>query len=220
MYRNIIFDLGGVVVEYAPRVFLVDHFLNEKLENQLYAITFGSEEWRQLDAGLITREQANAIIREKGAALGRSFEVDVILTDWFDMLKTKDDTVQLLKRLKKRGYRLFYLSNIPTDVLEILQARKFWRLFDGGVASCDIGINKPDPRIYQVLLQHYGLAASETIFVDDNRENAAAASQVGITGMHFRGLKPTLAQMLQLGISFDKKAPPVSQPQPVASDAQ
>ena len=62
LYRNIIFDLGGVLVEFTPRAFLVDHFMNEKLEDQLYAITFGSEVWLRLDAGLITREAANAIM--------------------------------------------------------------------------------------------------------------------------------------------------------------
>lgn len=217
MIRNVVFDLGGVVVDYEPRAFLVDHFLNEKLEDQLYEITFGSEEWKQLDANQITRAEGNRIMREKGAAMGRAFEVDVILTDWFDMLKTRDDTVQLLKRLKKRGYRLYYLSNIPTDVLDLISQRKFWRLFDGGIASCEIGVNKPDPRIFQALLYKYGLAAQETLFLDDNRENALAAYQLGIPAIHYRGLKPALANMIKLGVSFDKKAPPVNAPQPAVT---
>lgn len=129
MYRNIIFDLGGVLVDFSPETFLVDHFMNERTERKLYDITFGSEEWIQLDAGLITRAQANEAMRKKAAILGCSFEVDVILNDWFDMLKTKDEAVQLLKRLHHRGYRLFYLSNIASDVLELLQQRKFWRFF-------------------------------------------------------------------------------------------
>ena len=136
MYKNIVFDLGGVVVDFNPREFLVDHFLNEKLENQLYDITFGSAEWLKIDAGVLPRDQAYDIMREKGKALGYSFETEVILSDWFDMLNTKDDTVQLMKRLKKRGYRLFYLSNIADDVLDTLRQRRFWSLFDGGIASC------------------------------------------------------------------------------------
>ena len=119
MYQNIIFDLGGVVVDYAPREFLVDYFMNEKLEEQLFDITFGSEEWKKLDAGLITRQEAEAVMRRRGAELGHSFEVDAILSDWMDMLKTKDDTVQMMTRLKKRGYRLYYLSNIPAHVYDL-----------------------------------------------------------------------------------------------------
>ena len=86
MYRNIIFDLGGVVVDFHPRSFLVDHFMNERVEKQIYDITFGSQEWLALDAGLLTRQQANAIMRQKAAAIGRSFEVDVVLHDWYDKI--------------------------------------------------------------------------------------------------------------------------------------
>lgn len=214
MYRNIIFDLGGVVVDYDPRAFLVDHFMNEKLEEQLYELTFGSHEWWMLDADQITREEANEIFRARGKEIGRSFEMDVILTDWVDMLKTRDDTVQLMKRLKKRGYRLYYLSNIPKDVLELMRQRKFWAMFDGGVASCRAKMNKPDPRIYLALLYRYRLRPEETIFLDDNRENVAAARELGLAGIHFRSLKHALAQMIKLGVSFDKKAPPIAQPAP------
>ena len=70
MYQNIIFDLGGVVVDYAPREFLVDYFMNEKLEDQLFDITFGSEEWKQLDAGLISRHQ-----RRPCASAGRNWGI-------------------------------------------------------------------------------------------------------------------------------------------------
>ncbi len=220
MYRNIVFDLGGVVVDYAPREFLVDHFLNERLERQLYDLTFGSEEWRMLDADLITREEATRIFRQRGEEIGRSFEMEVILSDWVDMLKTRDDMVQLLKRLKKRGYHLYYLSNISWDVLELMKQRKFWNLFDGGLASCQLKINKPDPRIFQVLLYHCQLDLAETIFLDDNADNVAAARELGMAGIHFRSLKHALAQMIKLGVSFDKKAPPIDQmcePQPVGA---
>ncbi len=210
MYRNVIFDLGGVVVDYNPREFLVDHFMNEKLEDQLYEMTFGSQEWWMLDADLITREEAHEIFRARGKEIGRSFEMDVILSDWVDMLKTRDDTVQLMKRLKKRGYRLYYLSNIPKDVLELMKQRKFWAMFDGGLASCRAKMNKPDPRIYLALLYRYHLKPEETIFLDDNRENVEAARKLGIAGIHFRSLKHALAQMIKLGVSFDKKAPPVN----------
>ena len=183
-------------MDFDPREFLVDHFMNERVEDQLYDITFGSEEWLQMDAGLLTREEGDRIMREKGAALRRSFEVGVILDDWYDMLRTKDDTVQLIKRLKKRGYGVFYLSNISWDVLEMLQQRKFWQLFDGGVASCEVKLTKPDLRIYHALLAKYGLSAAESIFIDDNTANASAAFDADITGIHFKNVR-TLQRALQ-----------------------
>ena len=205
MYKNIVFDLGGVVVDFNPREFLVDHFLNEKLENQLYDITFGSAEWLKIDAGVLPRDQAYDIMREKGKALGYSFETEVILSDWFDMLNTKDDTVQLMKRLKKRGYRLFYLSNIADDVLDTLRQRRFWSLFDGGIASCEVHMLKPDLRIYQTLLQKYHLIASECVFINDNKINASAAFDADMVGIHFKNVRSLQKALKSYGVESEKK---------------
>ncbi len=205
MYKNIIFDLGGVVVDFNPREFLVDHFMNEKLEDALYAITFGSEEWLEIDAGLLSREEGERIMRQKGAELHRAFEVDVILDDWYDMLRTQNEVLQLIKRLKQRGYSIYYLSNISHDVLAMLRQRKFWKLFDGGVASCKVAVTKPDPRIYQALLKRYGLSATESVFVDDNESNAAAATQVSITGIPFKNVRTLQRALMGLGIDCDRK---------------
>lgn len=204
MYKNIIFDFGGVLVSYYPRVFLVDHFMNEALENELYDITFGSEEWRRLDEGVMTRAEANRIMREKGAAIGRRFEVDTILTDWTDMLRTKEDTARLVRRLKKNGYKTFYLSNIPQDVLDQLRQRHFYSLLDGGIASCEAHLAKPDVRIYQLLLQTYGLAASECVFFDDNPENAEAAGDAGITGIAFRTASQAAHELTARGVRLER----------------
>ena len=205
-------------MDFDPREFLVDHFMNERVEDQLYDITFGSEEWLQMDAGLLTREEGDRIMREKGAALRRSFEVGVILDDWYDMLRTKDDTVQLIKRLKKRGYGVFYLSNISWDVLEMLQQRKFWQLFDGGVASCEVKLTKPDLRIYHALLAKYGLSAAESIFIDDNTANASAAFDADITGIHFKNVRTLQRALLSYGVESEKKLSRQKQAATVAAE--
>lgn len=205
MYQNIIFDLGGVVVDYAPREFLVDYFMNEKLEDQLFNITFGSEEWKQLDAGLISRHQAEAAMRKRGAELGHSFEVDAILNDWMDMLRTKDDTVQLMMRLKKRGYRLYYLSNIPSHVYDMLRQRRFFALFDGGLASCEVHLNKPDLRIYQALLKKYELDPTASIFIDDNKQNASAAFDMDMVGIHYKNGSALRKALKSYGVASEKK---------------
>ena len=60
MYKNIIFDFGGVVVQFNPKDFLMDHFMNKRAEEIVYELTFGSQEWQDLDRGTITREEGNA----------------------------------------------------------------------------------------------------------------------------------------------------------------
>ena len=193
-------------MDYEPREFLVDHFMDEKVEDALYDITFGSNEWNLLDAGLITLEAANNTMREKGVAMHRAFEVNVILDDWYDMLRTKEDTVQLMKRLKSRGYGLYYLSNIPWDVYGMLQQRRFWKYFDGGIASCQIQLTKPDHRIYQVLLRRYALSATECIFVDDNPTNVQAAAARDITGIRFTGARALQRALRDCGVDSEKKS--------------
>ena len=70
MYKSIVFDLGGVMVDFAPRAYLVDRICNEEIEEQVYDLTFGSEEWKQLDAGLVSRFDGNqAMLRNAKAAV-------------------------------------------------------------------------------------------------------------------------------------------------------
>lgn len=205
MYKNIVFDLGGVVVDFIPREFLVDHFMNERLENELYEISFGSKEWRMLDAGEITRHEATCSMMAKAAEAGRVFEVEGILADWMDMLKTKEDTFALMRKLKRKGYRLFYLTNIAHDTLDLLKKRKFWSLFDGGLASCDVNMLKPDLRIYKSLLAKYHLDPEETIFADDNKINASAAFDVQITGIHFKNVRSFIKALDSYGVVLERK---------------
>lgn len=204
MYKNIIFDLGGVVVDFAPHVFLVDHFVNEALENKLYDITFGSEEWKLMDQGTLSREDGNEIMREKAAAINCSYEMEIILSDWDDMLRTKEDTTRLMKRLRQNGYRLFYLSNIAPDTLSLMKQRHFWAFFSGGVASCDAHIIKPDPRIFNGTLRKFQLLPSETIFIDDTAVNVQAAQECGLTAVQFVSASDLARSLAAFGVKTTK----------------
>ena len=141
MYKSIIFDLGGVMVDFDPKAYLVDRLCNAAIEEQVYDLTFGSEEWQQLDAGLVSRFNGNSSMLKKA----------------------------------KRGV----LDN-----------------FDGGVASCEVHINKPDPRIYQALLDKYSLRASECVFIDDNLANVQAAFALGFAGIQMKENVGTLVRSL------------------------
>ena len=102
---------------------------------------------QDLDRGIITREEANKIMLEKAAHANRVFEVQTCLDEWFTMLETNKTTVQIMRKLKAAGYRLYYLTNIPTDVMDELRQREWFSLFDGGIASCDVHLCKPEPEI-------------------------------------------------------------------------
>ena len=176
MYKSIVFDLGGVMIDFDPRGYLVDRLCNAETEEEVYDLTFGSEEWKLLDAGLISRFDGNHRMLEKARAAGRAFEVQGVL--------------------KSHGYCVYYLSNIPQDVLDLLRDRGVLDGFDGGVASCEVHINKPDPKIYKALLDKYSLKAEECVFIDDRLENVQAAFALGFAGIQMKDSVGTLVRSL------------------------
>ncbi len=196
MYKNIIFDLGGVMVDFDPRSYLVDRFCNAEVEEKVAQLTFDSEEWKQLDAGLITRTEANLKMLARAREYGCAFEVQGVLDDWMHILRPRRRMHGLVQTLKSKGYCVYYLSNIPEDVLALLTERDLKGLFDGGVASCEVHINKPDPKIYQALLEKYHLKAGESIFIDDRLENVQAAFRLGFAGIQMKDSVGTLVRSL------------------------
>lgn len=203
MYKNIIFDFGGVVVQFNPKDFLMDHFVNKRAEEIVYELTFGSQEWQDLDRGIITREEGNAAMLENAARVNRVFEVQTVIDEWSTILRTKESTVHTMQKLKAAGYRLYYLTNIPADIMDELRQREWFSLFDGGVASCEVHLCKPEPAIYTTLMQTCNLAYDESIFIDDNKVNAQAAYNLGITGILYKNPKSFERALRACGIELD-----------------
>ena len=110
MYKNIIFDLGGVMVDFDPKTYLVDRFCNAEVEEQVSQLTFESEEWKLLDAGLITRSEANLRMLARAKEYGRAFEVQGVLDDWMHILRPRRRMQELVRKLKSRGSCVYYLS--------------------------------------------------------------------------------------------------------------
>lgn len=202
LYQNMVFDIGGVVVNYNPKEFLVDKFFHERTENKIYDAVFGSEEWQLLDKGELSWRKATEIFMRRGQEKDIAFEMLSVLEEWTQMLTTKNATVTLLRLLKKRGFKLYYLTNMSKEVLGMLSTRDFWQLFEGGVASCEVGLLKPDIAIYRHLLQEYNLRAQQTIFTDDMQENTLASFEAGITGIQFKNVKSFCKMLVTYGIDI------------------
>ncbi|NLW77875.1 MAG: HAD-IA family hydrolase [Ruminococcaceae bacterium] len=202
MYDNLVFDLGGVVIDYSPKDWLVDKFYHEATENKIYNAVFGSEEWVLLDEGKISWGEAQEIFLRRGKEKGIAFEMRAVLDEWTDMLTTRTATVTLLRLLKKKGFALYYLSNMSQYVYDFLQPRDFWELFDGGLISYDVGIVKPELDIYKRLLKEYSLVPQDTIFTDDDKDNAAAAFKAGVTGIQFKNVKSFCKMLVTYGIDI------------------
>ena len=98
-----------------------------------------------------------------------------------------------INELKERGYKLYVLSNMSKEYIDYLRTFPVFDNFDEQIVSCEVGIGKPDRRIYEHLLSHCNLDPVETIFIDDRKDNVDAAEEVGITPFHFDRRNPEQA---------------------------
>lgn len=180
MIRNVIFDIGNVLVTFHPVEYFYPVF-KEKTET-LCTYVFGSKEWALYDQGILTKEEVEKNLldtypKDKDAIL-------YILTHWKEFMKPIMPMKKLIEVLKEKGYKIFLLSNISEDSYLYLK-REYPYFFDvdGGMYSYRIKRNKPDKKIYEELLSVYGINASESLFLDDRKENVDAAKALGFHGM-------------------------------------
>ncbi|HEU4676696.1 MAG TPA: HAD-IA family hydrolase, partial [Motilibacteraceae bacterium] len=112
-----------------------------------------------------------------------------------------DGTVQILHELRERGVRLLALTNWSAETFPVaLQSFEFLRHFEGIVVSGQEGVAKPDPRIFQLLLERYDVEAGRAVYVDDSARNVAAAGAAGLTALHFSGPARLRRELTHLGL--------------------
>jgi epoxide hydrolase-like predicted phosphatase len=186
MIKNIIFDLGNVLISFRPADYLDKMEYSAELKAKILSDIFYSKEWLQLDNGDITLSEAIDSIAENSSLTKEV--IAHIFNLRTDLMVPLDPNVNLLPELKKRGFRLFFLSNFPIDVFhEIKSVYSFFNYFDGGVISAEVRFSKPNSRIYDILLEKYLLKAEDCLFIDDLEINVKAAELIGMKGLITHG---------------------------------
>jgi putative hydrolase of the HAD superfamily len=181
MIKNIVFDLGNVLISFIPSEYLKKKNYPSNIRNTILNDIFRSEEWKKLDNGDITVSEAIESIALKSAL--KKEEVALVFNLRIDIMFPLDDNVRLLPELKKQGFRVFYLSNFHLDTFETVKNDYFFfRYFDGGVISADIKLSKPDVRIYRYILNKYSLNPEECLYIDDIEENVLTSESAGMQG--------------------------------------
>lgn len=175
--KAVVFDLGGVVVEWNPRRLLTDDFIEE--------IDFFN--WNvELDRGA---PFADAIAGLQRAYPHRADLIDAFDKRWPETIgPVIPETIAVVDDLKNRGVAVFVLSNSSAETLpRSVLVQEVFELFDGVLLSGEVGLVKPDPAIFSAAEAKFGLDPSTTWFVDDNEANAHAATAAGWHGIHFTG---------------------------------
>ena len=184
MIKNIIFDFGGVLLDWNPRYLYKSYFNNDQeMEHFLADICNG--EWNiKQDAG---RPFAEAVKELQAKYPEYAEAIQMYDDDWEKMLKCElPESIDLLKELKSMGYGIYGLTNWSAEKIGYAFANySVFSLFDGIVVSGVEKVVKPDRKIYEILLERYSLKPGECVFIDDNQDNVDMAKVLGINAIRF-----------------------------------
>jgi putative hydrolase of the HAD superfamily len=183
--RNVIFDLGGVVLDWNPDLILENFYGNVDARVAMKAALFQHPDWLQMDRGVLTEPEAVARLQRR---TGRpTAELSGLFDAVRSSLQPKPHTLALIERLAQRSVPLYCLSNMPASTFAYLRERHaFWPAFSGIVISGEIKMMKPEREVFEYLLDRFALVPAETVFVDDHQPNIDAAQAIGLHTVLFR----------------------------------
>lgn len=186
MIKNIVFDMGNVIIRFDPELFMVRLGLAEEDRRLLKRELFVSLEWSRMDRGSLTDEEAAEIVcRRVPERLHDA--VRRLVGMWDRPILPVEGMYELVEELKDMGYGIYLLSNASFrqhDYWPRVPASKF---FDGTLISADVKLVKPQPEIYRLLCDKFSLVPEECVFIDDSTSNAEGAYFCGINALVFHG---------------------------------
>ena len=181
MIKNIIFDLGNVIINYNQKQIISNFTEKEDEIKYIYNEIFYSPEWILMDLGNITNAEAIEVINKRNGFKYEKLTQD-FLHEWYKKQSINRDVVKLAKRLKEKEYNLYVLSNMANLTYEYFKHDEFFALCTGIVISAHEHMKKPDEKVFKLLLGRYNLNAKECLFIDDSDENYETANRLGIKG--------------------------------------
>lgn len=195
MIKNIVFDIGGVLLKFNPENYL-DYFnyAGEKAKT-LRRIIFAAPEWKEYLKGTISIAEFKANIINAN----HNYEKEVLeildVDNLTYLMPPIDQSFTFLANMHKQGYKIYILSNINEGTLNYFRNHfDIDSKIDGAIYSCQVGMLKPDIEIYNLLLSRYNLIPEETLFLDDTKKNIDAAITLGIQTIWFKDPYPALLE--------------------------
>lgn len=183
--KNIIFDMGNVLLKFDPYVSLDTYCENEEDKKIIYQELFKGLEWIMGDEGKITNGQRFETVKLRiPKRLHRTLKL--IVENWDICMETVEGAKEFYSLAKEKGYKTFILSNACNRFYHYFPKKYDLNSFDGVVVSSDVKMIKPNPAIYEYILKTYDLNPEESLFIDDVKENVEAARAVGMEGIIFR----------------------------------
>ena len=205
MIRNIIFDIGNVLMNFDWDRYIHGLF-DDETAAKVNAALWSTGYWKELDRNVLTEDEILGLFYSAGPDC--KDEIFEVYSRVGECMERNDWAVPLVDELKERGYRVLYLSNFSPHVMGCNPAAyDAVTHMDGGVYSCDVKVIKPSPEIYQAIIDKYDLVPEECLFIDDHRDNIAMARKFGMKGIIFSSyeqMKSDLEQALSKSSGHDR----------------
>lgn len=178
MVRNIVFDIGNVLVDFRWREFLLEKGFDEAMMKRIGRASVETAIWFEFDRGEWSAEALMEAFIKNDPAIEK--ELHLAFDDLRGMIKQRSYAIPWIQDLRSRGYGVYYLSNFAGITYDQCRDQlSFLDYMDGGILSFREKLVKPDPRIYELLSSRYHLDPAECLFLDDTPANVEAALKLG-----------------------------------------
>ena len=198
--NTIIFDLGGVLIDWNPD-YLYKKLIQNDSERQWFFANICTSEWNEEQDGGRKIAEANNLLIERYPEYQSLIEA--YYSRWTEMLGGDiPETVKILKNIKQSGnYKIYALTNWSAETFPIaLGIFDFLHWFDGRLVSGIENTRKPFPEFYELLLTRFNIDRSSALFIDDNKRNIDAAESLGIRSIHFTNPHQLFYELTELNI--------------------
>jgi len=183
MIKNIIFDMGNVLLAYTPNKYMKTITEDEVIIEVVLKELFYAKEWQDLDGGYITEEIAVANASKRAPKYSKYIEK--AMENWHSDLTPIEGMAEIISKLKEKGYKIYLLSNTSLRFFNYKDKVDIFKNFDGFIISAKEKLLKPDKAIFECICNRYSLNKEECIFVDDLKANIEGAESFGIKGHLF-----------------------------------
>ena len=199
--KNVVFDIGNVLVRWDSRGIVEAAFglSGDEAHARWHSLFVEADIWRALNRGEHTEAGAKRAFVEAGHLT--EAEAEALWAALYVSLHLIEDTPPLMERLARAGYRLFALTdNVHEIVAHLAGTHEWWAMFEAVTNSAELGVLKPDPRMYAHLLETNGLVPEETVFLDDMPSNVAGAHAAGMHAFVFTDAAQATRDLATLGV--------------------